>query len=175
MVGGVLVISIKNSFLCDKSAEEVFGLFSRIDKLAWAFPTVNRVNVIDEDNVNIGVLLKLGLLPLDNNLTLEVTERTAPARLVAEGIATPGAGLASAAKLIDEDGATRIVMILDLEDLGPQKSRVRYEITCEATGNLRRIYDAIIKGQRKKLESEFINNVAGILEAPVVEEQPIGG
>ncbi len=169
------MISIKNSFLCDKSASEVFGLFSRIDKLAWAFPTVTRVNVIDENNVNIGVLLKLGLLPLDNNLSLEVTERTTPVRLAAEGVATPGTGLARAAKLVDNEGATRIVMILDFEDLGPEKSRVRYEITCDATGNLKRIYDAIIKGQRKKLESEFINNVAKIMQAPIVEEQPIGG
>ncbi|MFQ5912130.1 MAG: SRPBCC domain-containing protein [Nitrospinota bacterium] len=168
------MISIKNSFLCDKPAGEVFGLFSRIDRLAWAFPTVSRVDVIDDDNVNVGVVLKLGLLPLDNNLSLGVTERASPVRLVAEGVATPGAGLARAAKLVDSEGATRIEMILDLEDLGPEKSRVRYEITCDATGNLKRIYDAIIKGQRKKLESEFIKNVAEIMQAPIVEEQPIG-
>jgi carbon monoxide dehydrogenase subunit G len=164
------LITIRNSFLCDKSREEVYGLFARIDKLAWAFPTVNRVEVIDEDNVAIGILLKMGLLPLDNNLTLTVTERVVPTRLVAEGVATPGGGLARAAKLIDSEGATKISLTLDVEDLGPERCRVRYLLICDATGNLKRIYDAIIRGQRKKLESEFIKNVAEIMGAPVIEE-----
>ncbi len=169
------MIKIRNSFLCDKPIEEVFGLFARIDKLAWAFPTVNRVEVIDEDNVAIGILLKMGLLPLDNNLTLQVKERTSPSRLVAEGVATPGGGLARAAKLVGgkDEGLTYIGLYLDLEELGPEKCRVRYLITCDATGNLKRIYDAIIRGQRKKLEAEFIANVGELMGGEVVEENPI--
>ncbi len=168
------MIKIRNSFLCDKPIEEVFGLFARIDKLAWAFPTVNRVEVIDEDNVAIGILLKMGLLPLDNNLTLQVKERTAPSRLVAEGVATPGGGLARAAKLVggEDEGLTLIGMYLDLEPVEENTCRVKYLITCDATGNLKRIYDAIIRGQRKKLEREFIANVGEILGGVVVEENP---
>ncbi len=169
------MIKIRNSFLCDKPVEDVFALFARIDKLAWAFPTVNRVEVIDEDNVAIGILLKMGLLPLDNNLTLEVKERTKPSRLVAEGVATPGGGLARAAKLVggEDEGLTLIGMYLDLEPVEDNTScRVKYLITCDATGNLKRIYDAIIRGQRKKLEAEFIANVGEILGGVVVEEKP---
>lgn len=168
------MIKIKNSFICDKPIEEVFGLFARIDKLAWAFPTVNRVEVQDENNVSIGILLKMGLLPLDNNLSLTVTERTPPTRLVAEGVARPGGGLARAAKLIggEDEGLTLIGLYLDLEVVDETHCRVRYLITCDATGNLKRIYDAIIRGQRKKLESEFITNVGNILGGEVVEENP---
>ncbi len=169
------MIKIRNSFLCDKPIEEVFALFARIDKLAWAFPTVNRVEVIDDDTVAVGILLKMGLLPLDNNLTLEVKERIKPSRLVAEGVATPGGGLARAAKLVGgaDEGLTYIGMYLDLEEVGPEKCRVRYLITCDATGNLKRIYDAIIRGQRKKLEAEFIANVGELMGGEVVEENPI--
>mgnify|MGYP001319758770 CR=1 FL=1 len=167
------MIKIRNSFLCDKPVDDVFGLFARIDKLAWAFPTVNRVEVIDDDNVAIGILLKMGILPLDNNLTLTVTERINPSRLVAEGVATPGGGLARAAKLVgDEEGLTYIGLYLDLEEVSENKCRVRYLITCDATGNLKRIYDAIIRGQRKKLEAEFIANVGEIMGGKVVEENP---
>ena len=165
------MITIENSFLVDKSAGDVYGLFSQIDKLAWAFPTVTRVDVIDKDRVNLGVLLKMGLLPLDNNLSLEVTERTAPKRLIAQGIAVPGKGLAGAARIADKEGMTKISMILDLEEVDTGKCRVRYKILADAQGNLKRIYDAIIKGQRAKLESEFIKNVAKILGAPIVEER----
>ncbi len=169
------MIKIRNSFLCDKPIEDVFALFARIDKLAWAFPTVNRVEVIDDDTVAVGILLKMGLLPLDNNLTLEVKERTSPTRLVAEGVATPGGGLARAAKLVggEDEGLTYIGMYLDLEVVTPEKCRVRYLITCDATGNLKRIYDAIIRGQRKKLEAEFIANVGEIMGGVVVEENPL--
>lgn len=166
-----MITTIENSFRVDKSAREVYGLFSHIDKLAWAFPTVNRVDVIDNDHVNLGVVLKLGLLPLDNNLSLEVTERTEPSRLVAEGSAIPGKGLAGAARIADKEALTRISLVLDLEELDTNKCRVRYKIIVDAHGNLKRIYDAIIKGQRAKLESEFIKNVSNILEAPIVEER----
>ncbi len=63
-------------------------------------------------------------------------------------------------------------MYLDLEVVDESHCRVRYLITCAATGNLKRIYDAIIRGQRKKLESEFIANVGEILGGVVVEETP---
>ncbi|MBI4454342.1 MAG: hypothetical protein HY644_00415 [Acidobacteria bacterium] len=168
------MLTIENSFLVDKSAREIFGLFNQIDKLAWAFPTVSRVDVIDADHVNLGVVLKMGLLPLDNNLSLEITERTPSKRLVAEGIAIPGKGLAGAARIADKEASTRISMVLDLEELDGQKTRIRYTITADASGNLKRIYDAIIKGQRTKLESEFIHNVSDILGVPIFEERGCG-
>lgn len=164
------MITIENSYLADKSTGDVYGLFSQIEKLAWAFPTTNRVEVIDDDHVNLGVLLKLGLLPLDNNLTLAVIERKPPLRLVAEGVALPGKGLARAAKIADKDGLTRITMILDLEDAGAGKCRICYKILADAQGNLKRVYEAIIKGQRAKLESQFIKNVAELLGASIAQE-----
>lgn len=164
------MISIENSFLADKSAGEVYGVFSQIEKMAWAFPTVVRVEVIDDDHVNLGLLLKMGLLPLDNNVSLAVIERTAPTRLIAEGIALPGKGLASVARIADKEGMTKISMVLEIEELDILKCRVRYRIQADASGKLKRVYDSIIKGQRVKLESAFISNVGAILGAPIVEE-----
>ena len=100
-----------------------------------------------------------------------MTERTRPKRLVAEGVATAGKGLAAVAKMADKEGRTHISMVLDLDDLGPQKSRIRYKLLADAHGNLKRVYDAVIKGQRAKLESEFIKNVSKILGTPIIEEQ----
>ena len=164
------MITIQNSFLVDRPVADVFALFSQMEKLAWAFPTVTRVEVVDNDNVNLGVLLKLGALPLDNNLSLRVAERIAPRRMVAEGIAIPGRGLAGAARIADRKAFTRICMILDLVEIDTSKTRVLYKITADASGNLKRIYEAIIKGQRIKLESEFIKNVANLLGSPIIEE-----
>lgn len=168
------MITIENSFLVDRSAADVFGVFTQIENIAWAFPTVTRVDVVDDDHVNVGILLKMGLLSLDNNLSLEINERTAPTKLVAGGFATPGKGLARAARLADKEGKTHISMVLHLDSLDTDKSRIRYKIEVDAQGNLKRVYDAVIKGQRVKLESGFIANVAKILGAPITEEKAIG-
>jgi hypothetical protein len=72
----------------------------------------------------------------------------------------------------EDEGLTLIGLYLDLEVVDESHCRVRYLITCDATGNLKRIYDAIIRGQRRKLESEFITNVGNILGGEVVEENP---
>lgn len=165
------MITVENSFLADKSASEVYRVFSDVEAIARAFPTVTRIEVIDADHVNLGLLVKMGLLPLDNNVTLEVTERTEPKRLIAEGVALPGKGLASVARVADKGALTKLSLILELEELGPDKCRVYYKIQADAHGNLKRVYDAVIKGQRAKMESEFIKNVSQILGAPIVEEQ----
>jgi len=165
------VITIDNSFLVDRPATDVYDVFTQIVNIAWAFPTVKEVNVIDDDHVSVAVVIKMGLMPLDNNVALEVTERTRPTRLVAEGVATAGKGLAAVAKMADKEGRTHISMVLDLDDLGPTRCRIRYKLLADAHGNLKRVYDAVIKGQRAKLESEFIKNVSKILGTPIIEEK----
>ncbi len=165
------MITIDNSFLVDRPAADVYDVFTQIVNIAWAFPTVKEVNVVDDDHVNVGVVIKLGLMSLDNNVSLEVTERTRPTRLIAEGVALAGKGLAAVAKLADREGKTHITMVLDIENLEATKSRIRYKLLADAQGNLKRVYDAVIKGQRAKLESEFIKNVAKILGTPIIEEK----
>ncbi len=165
------MITIDNSFLVDRPAADVYDVFTQIVNIAWAFPTVREVNVVDDDHVNVGVVIKLGLMSLDNNVSLEVTERTRPTRLIAEGVALAGKGLAAVAKLADKEGRTHITMVLDIENIEAAKCRIRYKLLADAHGNLKRVYDAVIKGQRAKLETEFIKNVAKILGTPIVEEK----
>ena len=69
----------------------------------------------------------------------------------------------------EDEGLTYIGMHLDLEVVTEERCRVRYLITCDATGNLKRIYDAIIRGQRRKLEAEFIANVGEIMGGAVID------
>ena len=73
----------------------------------------------------------------------------------------------------EDEGLTYIGLYLDLEVITEVQCRVLYLITCDATGNLKRIYDAIIQGHRKELESEFIANVGELMGGVVVEENPL--
>ncbi|MBI4968311.1 MAG: SRPBCC family protein [Rhodospirillales bacterium] len=162
------MIRVENSYLIDRSAAAVFEVFSQVGNMANAFPTVRRVEVIDADHVSVGAILKMGLLSLDSNVNLEVTERHPPLRLVAKGTATPGKGLAAAARMVDKEGLTQITMTLDLEELGPEKCRIHYQVHAEAHGNLKRVYNSIIKGQREKLEGAFVDNLSKIMGTPIV-------
>lgn len=167
------MITIENTLIAKTPIQDVYNLFTQVEQMAWAFPTTYRVQVLDQDSVTVGVKLKMGLLPLDNNLSMTVSERVPPTRVVAEGVATPGKGLAQAAKIADSEGLTKIYMKLDLEAIDPATTRIRYLLRADATGNLKRIYDAIIKGQRKMLEAEFIKNMIKLLNAEIVEEKAV--
>lgn len=167
------MITVENTLVARRPIAEVYALFSSVEQMAWAFPTTYRVNVVDSDTVNVGVKLRMGVLPLDNNLSMTVAERVPPTRIVARGVATPGKGLAQAARIADSEGMTRITMELDMEAVDAGTTRLRYRLQADASGNLKRIYDAIIKGQRKTLEAEFVKNAAKLLEAEISEARPV--
>ncbi len=167
------MIELDNTLIAKRPIEEVYALFNDVEKMAWAFPTTYKAQVIDADNVQLGVKLKMGLLPIDNNLSMTISERVPPTKIVAHGIATPGKGLASAAKIADSEGMTKIQMVLELEALDPQTTRLRYYMQADAAGNLKRIYDAVIKGQRASLENQFIKNVTKLLNADIYEEAAV--
>ncbi|MCC6213194.1 MAG: hypothetical protein IT513_19305 [Burkholderiales bacterium] len=164
------MIKIENSFLVDRPAASVYAVFDQVENIAHAFPTVREVKVIDRDRMDIAIVLKMGLMALDSNVSLEIAERNSPVRLIAKGVAIPGKGLASAARMVDNDGRTQLTMTLDIEPLGPESSRIRYCLLADAHGNLKRVYDAVIKGQRAKLEGGFIENVSKIMGAAVRAE-----
>lgn len=166
------MITLENSLIAKCNIEKAYALFNQVEQMAWAFPTTYKVQIVDEDSVQVGVKLKMGLLPIDNNLSMSVVERVAPTRIVAQGIATPGKGLAAAAKIADSEGMTKIKMVLDLEAVDDNTTRLHYFLEADAAGNLKRIYDAVIKGQRAQLESQFIKNVTKMLDAEIAAAEP---
>ena len=58
-------------------------------------------------------------------------------------------------------------MVLDLEEIEPQKTRISLRLHADAVGQMKRIYESIIKGQRSKLESQFVSNIGAGLNAEV--------
>lgn len=164
------MIKVENRYVIERSAAEVYEVFSQVANMAQAFPTVRHVDVIDVDHVNVGAVLKLGLVSLDSNVSLEVTERSPPVRLVAKGVAVPGNGLAAFARTVDKDGLTHITITLNLEEIAPAECRVHYEVLADAHGNLKRVYNAIIRGQRQKLETAFVDHLSKLMGTPIVAE-----
>ena len=66
---------------------------------------------------------------------------------------------------------TKLHIILDLEEYGPNRTKVHFQIHADAMGQMKRIYELIsISGQRAKLESQFVANVEKVIGAKVVIE-----
>jgi carbon monoxide dehydrogenase subunit G len=68
------------------------------------------------------------------------------------------------------ESKTKLHIILELEEINPTKTRIHFKINANAVGQMKRIYESIIGGQRAKLESQFVANVGKVMGAPIVIE-----
>jgi carbon monoxide dehydrogenase subunit G len=65
---------------------------------------------------------------------------------------------------------TNLHLILDLEEIGPNETRIRFLANADAVGQMRRIYEAVIKSKREEIETQFMKNIENALGAKVVKE-----
>jgi carbon monoxide dehydrogenase subunit G len=164
------LIHLETVMRAPKSVDQVWDLFTDINTMAECVPTCREYQILDPDTVFAQLRIKLGLIPLDSKATVRIVERKPPHRLVAEGRTEAGESLKKYGK-IGADSQTRIRMTLDFEPVGESETRIDARIEADASGQLKRVYEAIIKGQREKMEAEFVDNVSRVLGAPVVVEQ----
>ena len=61
-------------------------------------------------------------------------------------------------------------IILELNEYGPHRTKVHFQINADSMGQMKRIYESIISGQHAKLETEFVANVEKVLNAKVIIE-----
>ena len=163
------MITIESTLVARRPVEDVWAFFNRVDDLATCVPTCVRHRVVDEDTVDCDLRLQLGLIPLENRVRMTVVERRGPARLVATGVSEAGDNLKKFGK-VATDTVTKLTMSLDLEPLSGGETRIHYHIQADAVGQMKRVYESIIRGQRDKLEQQFVQNVARALGGSVARE-----
>ena len=66
---------------------------------------------------------------------------------------------------------TNIHLILDLEEMGANETRIHFCANADAVGQMKRIYEAVIKTKREEIETQFIKNLENALAAKVVKEE----
>ena len=163
------MITIESTLVAKRPVEEVWTFFNRVDDLATCVPTCVRHRVVDEDTVDCDLRLQLGLIPLENRVRMTIIERRGPARLVASGVSEAGDNLKKFGK-VATDTVTKLTMSLDLEPLSGDETRIHYLIQADAVGQMKRVYESIIRGQRDKLEQQFVQNVSRALGGAVARE-----
>src|SRR5574341_746610 len=151
------MITIESTLVAKRPVGDVWAFFNRVDDLATCVPTCVRHRVVDENTVDCDLRLQLGLIPLENRVRMTVVERRDPVRLVATGVSEAGDNLKRFGKVATET-VTQLSMALDLESLSDGETRIHYHIRADAVGQMKRVYEAIIRGQRDKLEQQFVQN-----------------
>lgn len=168
------MITIENILAVEKDVESVWRFFNDVAAIAGCVPTCRSFTQIDENTVHCDLRIKLGLIPLDSKAVVSIVDRKNNRHLEARGETEPGEITKKFGKVVTES-KTRLHIILDLEEIGPSQTRIHFKINADASGQMKRIYEAIINGQRAKIESQFVANVGKALGAPMKIEGPPQG
>lgn len=163
------MITIESTMRAEKDINSIWSLFNDINTVAGAVPTCVSYEVLDDDTVACDLRIKLGLIPLDNKAKVSITERRDNRHLEAKGVSEAGDMMQKFGK-VATGTVTNIHLILDLEEMGPNETRIHFHAKADAVGQMRRIYEAVIKTKREEIEAQFIRNLENALGAKVIKE-----
>jgi carbon monoxide dehydrogenase subunit G len=163
------MITIKSTMRAEKDVNTIWSLFNDINTVAGCVPTCTSYKVIDENTVACDLRIKLGLIPLDNKAKVSITERRDNRHLEAKGVSEAGEMMQKFGK-VATGTVTNIHLILDLEEMGPNETRIHFHAKADAVGQMRRIYEAVIKTKREEIETQFVKNLENALGSKVVKE-----
>ncbi|MEE9610900.1 MAG: SRPBCC domain-containing protein [Desulfatiglandales bacterium] len=163
------MITVENILTADKDINTIWNLFNDMNTMAGCVPTCVSYEVIDENTVACDLRIKLGMIPLDNKARVSITERRDNRHLEAKGQTEAGDMMRKFGK-VATGTVTQLHIILDLDEIGPNQTRIHFRIHADAVGQMKRIYEAVIKTQRDKIETQFVENLANALETKIVVE-----
>jgi len=163
------MITVENILVAEKDVDTVWNLFNNMNTMAGCVPTCTKYEVIDENTVACDLRIKLGMIPLDNKAKVSITERRDNRHLEAKGVTEAGDMMRKFGK-VATGTVTQLHMIVDLEEIGPNQTRIHFTINADAVGQMKRIYEAVIKTQRKDIEAQFIKNLESAVGGKIVIE-----
>lgn len=163
------MITIESVMRAEKDMNTIWNLFNDINTVAGCVPTCVSYEVIDENTVSCDLRIKLGLIPLDNKAKMSITERKDDTHLEARGVSEAGEMMQKFGR-VATGTVTNLHLILDLEEIGPNETRIRFLANADAVGQMKRIYEAVIKSKREEIETQFMKNIENALGAKVVKE-----
>jgi carbon monoxide dehydrogenase subunit G len=163
------MITIESTMRAEKDLNTIWNLFNDINTVAGCVPTCTSYEVIDDNTVACALRIKLGLIPLDNKAKVSITERRDNRHLEAKGVSEAGEMMQKFGK-VATGTVTNIHLILDLEEMGPNETRIHFHAKADAVGQMRRIYEAVIKTKREEIETQFVKNLENALGSKVVKE-----
>lgn len=171
------MIRLEARFLLKTPLERTWGFFADFHRFAQCIPTLKSYQLLDETKAEGKVGVKLGVLPVESRVYIEIKEKRAPECIKAEGISYLGETIVEQirqgdAGRFDRDAVGRFQIHLDLREQTPH-SLVLFEAGVEAEGRLRRIYESIIKRKLPEMKKEFLEKVMGALQCEAKELEKV--
>jgi carbon monoxide dehydrogenase subunit G len=152
------MISLGLNLIVHKPVGIVWRFLNNIEAMASCVPTMAKYRLIDDDTLSCDLRLKLGLIPLESKAEVKITRREENRCLEIEGRTEAGDSLKRFGKL-KRDTVTHLKIAIGFEQVGPKETLIYFRLQAQAKGQLKRVYDSIIKGQREKMEDQFIANL----------------
>ncbi len=172
------MLSLTAEFEVEKSIQDVWNFFMDFDNFAKYIPTLKEYKVTDpvalKGEGKVGI--KLGAIPVESRLVMQVTEKRDFECIKAEGFSFLGETLVEQIRSgkamdgVDKGSVGKLMLHVDLRPGENGKTKVIYQASVEAEGRLRKIYDAIMKLKSKSLQKEFEESIKKGLH----EFQPAG-
>lgn len=162
-----MTIQIRETITLASNIADVWRFFNDINSVAQCMPTVVRHEVAEDEVVYCDLRIKLGLIPLDSTARLQITGRDVNRRIEVTGETNPGTEMLKRFEKISHELMTRLKIVVELEELQPERTEVCFSLEAKAVGQLRRIYNSVIKSQRDKLLNQLLINIEQALGTKV--------
>ncbi len=140
------------TFEVRSTKEKVYGFLTAPEKVARAFPGVERVDVSDENNFSVRATMGIGHLKGSMSFKLRFEEKKPydHAKVVGRGM-----GLQSTADLS---------LSFDLEDLGGGFTRIKWSFEGNVGGLVGSLGGRLLDDVAKRLVDEVISNIKKAIE-----------
>ena len=142
-------MKISDSLEVEFPIQQVWDLLQDPHRSMGAMPGVQSVEVRDETTFDLTVAQRMGPFRVQFQVTMTLSEVTPPTRLVATG-----QGKESAGTLLRIPSA-----VLELEDLGEDRTRLSYEIEFSLMGKLGALGYPMIKHKAGEMSKKFADNL----------------
>ena len=142
-------MKISDSLEVEFPIQQVWDLLQDPHRSMGAMPGVQSVEVRDETTFDLTVAQRMGPFRVQFQVTMTLSEVTPPTRLVATG-----QGKESAGTLLRIPSA-----VLELEDLGEDRTRLSYEIEFSLMGKLGTLGYPMIKHKAGEMSKKFADNL----------------
>jgi carbon monoxide dehydrogenase subunit G len=148
-------IEQKGCFEIDNNINTVYEYLTDPEKVASAFPILENINIIDRDNFNVKIKLKIGIIHGSADLKLRFAEKKHPfyAKIIGNGI-----GLKSTMNL---------ELSFELKESEPTKTLVNWSFVADVTGMAASLGAHVLKSSSESIVNQVINNLKNILSKKI--------
>lgn len=183
------MIEVTARFLIATDIERTWALLDNFERFAPCIPTLKSYQLLSTTRAQGRVGVKLGVLPVESRVLIEIREKRPPVCMKVEGISYLGETIVDQIRQgdaggFDRDAVGRFHLHLDLREQEPAPleppaaaaahlstspslegaaTLLHFHAGVEAEGRMRKIYEAILKRKLPEMKQDFLQRLSTAL------------